>query len=407
MAIAKLIAVFAVMVAVLWLKKPLYVAIIAASVSVCILYAIPALSIVQITYTSVTSWDTIQLVLVFYLIMFLQRMLEARDCLNEAQRSLNGIFNNRRINASIAPVFIGLLPSAGAVTICADIVESSVGDYLTKEEKTFVTSYYRHIPESFLPTYASTLVAINLTQGKVSMGSFLLGMLPAVIFLYFIGYFIYLRKVPRKTGEVIDRKKRYYIKQLFKSLWSIALAILLIIAFRVPVHWAVLISIVLCLFVYRFSPAEVGRFFLTAFEANIIVSTLFIMIFKDMIGYTGVITMLPSIFTTLAIPPYLIFAMIFFFGSIVSGSQAIIVLCMPLAYSSIATAGLPLFVLLMSMTYIAMQVSPIHICLLIVAEYFKVPLSALIKKTVPVLLTFMIFSVAYYYVLQAILPQTA
>lgn len=391
------------MVAVLWWKRPLYAAIIAATVSVCVLYGIPIRQAVQIIFTSVTSWDTIQLVLVFYLIMFLQRMLEARDCLNEAQRSLNGIFNNRRINASLAPIFIGLLPSAGAVTICADIVESSVGEYLTKEEKTFVTSYYRHIPESFLPTYASTLVAINLTQGKVSMGSFLLGMLPAVVVLYFIGYFFYLRKVPRETGVVSDRKKSYYVKQLLKSLWSIALAILLIIAFHVPVHWAVLISIALCLFTYRFSPAEAGRFFVTAFEANIIVSTIFIMIFKDMISYTGVITMLPSVFTMLAVPPYLIFALIFFFGSIISGSQAIIVLCMPLAYSTIVNAGLPLFILLMSMTYIAMQVSPIHICLLIVAEYFKVPLSALIKKTVPVLLTFMVFSLAYYYVLQAII----
>lgn len=122
MDILKLMIVFAVLVVMLWLKRPLY-----------------------------HSWGTLSVLLVFYLITFLQRMLEKRDFLNLAQISLNGIFNNRRINASLAPDFIGLLPSAGAVVICGDIVEKSVGPYLSPEEKTFVTSYFRHSGE--LPAY--------------------------------------------------------------------------------------------------------------------------------------------------------------------------------------------------------------------------------------------------------------
>ena len=50
--------------------------------------------------------------------------------------------------------------------------------------------------------------------------------------------------------------------------------------------------------------------------------------------------------------------MIFFFGTIISGSQAIIVLCMPLAFAAEPQAGLALFLLLMGMTYAAMQISP-------------------------------------------------
>ena len=99
------------------------------------------------------------------------------------------------------------------------------------------------------------------------------------------------------------------------------------------------------------------------------VSTLLIMVFKEVLAATGVIAALPGFFSSLPIPTFLVFAHIFFFGSIVSGSQAIIVLCMPMAMATLplGPGGLPLFVLLMCMTYAAMQVSPVHVCLAVCA----------------------------------------
>ena len=49
---------------------------------------------------------------------------------------------------------------------------------------------------------------------------------------------------------------------------------------------------------------------------------------------------------------------------IVVGSQGIIVLCMPMAMAALhGGPALALFILLMSMNYVAMQISPVHICL--------------------------------------------
>ena len=64
---------------------------------------------------SMISEATIMVLLNCYLITFLQRMMELRGHLDLAQRSLSRLFNSRRVNASIAPVFIGLLPSPGAI----------------------------------------------------------------------------------------------------------------------------------------------------------------------------------------------------------------------------------------------------------------------------------------------------
>ena len=127
------------------------------------------------------------------------------------------------------------------------------------------------------------------------------------------------------------------------------------------------------------------------------------MIFKEVLSATGVISMLPEVFEQLPIPGFVIFALIFLFGTIVAGSQAIIVLAMPIAMASLAGApALPLFVLLMCVTYVAMQVSPVHICLTLCAEDYKVSLGSMVVKTVPLVAVFTVLSFAYYFLLSAI-----
>ena len=95
--------------------------------------------------------------------------------------------------------------------------------------------------------------------------------------------------------------------------------------------------------------------------------TLLIMIFKELLTETGVITSLPEFFSALPIPTFLVFVLLFLFGTIVAGTQAIIVLCMPMAMEVITPGhtGLALFTLLMCIGYVAMQISPTHICLVL------------------------------------------
>ena len=197
--IVKLCIVFLVIIAILWLKKPLFMAITGGLVVAVLLYGVPLGTALVIMGKSMISESTITVVLSFYFITLLQRMLERRKRLKQAEEALNVLFNNRRINASLAPSVIGLLPSAGAMTICADMVDSACQDYLSKEDMTCVTSFYRHIPESFLPTYSSILIALALTG--IGAGQFVVAMLPLVAVLFLIGYGFYLRKVPKRTDH--------------------------------------------------------------------------------------------------------------------------------------------------------------------------------------------------------------
>jgi hypothetical protein len=123
------------------------------------------------------------------------------------------------------------------------------------------------------------------------------------------------------------------------------------------------------------------------------------MMFKDILTYTGVINRLPETFAVLPVPSVVIFALVFLFGTIIAGTQAIIALGIPLAFAAIPNGGLALMVLLMCMTYIAMQVSPTHICLALVTESFGTSFLDLVKRTVPVMIWFLAIISGYSYVL--------
>ena len=181
MDIIKLLVIFTSIVIVMRMNKPLYISVLLGSIVTFFLYRLNFEQLVYVLRNGIFGRTTVNLVLAFYSITFLQRMLEKRGHLLLAEKSLTNLFNSRRINAMIAPFVIGLLPSAGAVLIASPIVDNAAGEFLSKEEKTFVTSFYRHISEAFLPTYASILLAINLSG--VDMTQFVIFMIPMAIVL--------------------------------------------------------------------------------------------------------------------------------------------------------------------------------------------------------------------------------
>lgn len=405
----KLAAVFALIVALIAFKRPINLVMAIASVVVVLLYHLPMDAVLPALKNGVLGYNTINALLVLYCITFLQRMMESRKQLLGCQTAMNGLFNNRRVNAALTPFMLGCLPAASTVLICGPIVRDAVGDSLKTDETAAITSYFRHISEAFMPTYSNLLIAVGLTAGLVTPASFVVGMLPVVLCLFLSGYFVYLRKVPRETGMVPDQPKSAYLALLVKSIWPIFLSIALVlmpikipVVGSVPVWGAVTVCIILELFVNKFSAQEVIPFFRTAFEAKLMLNTLAVMIFGQLLNATGVVTLLPEYFAKLPIPMFLIYALIFTVAPLVGGTMAVYVLCIPMMLDS--TGGVhffSLFLLCMTMQYVIMQVCPTHICLTLCAEDYKIPLGSLIAKAMPLVIVATILAFGYYFILSA------
>ena len=384
---------FAVIITILAFRRPLYQAVLGGLAVTAILFRIPSVEVVRCVAMVFTKWSSLSVLLSFYFITFLQRILEARSQIKLAQQDLNGIFHNRRVNTAGASLFIGLLPSAASMILCSEIVKDATDGYLEPKEQAFVSSWFRHIPESTLPTYTTVLLMANLAG--VEIGTFMVGMIVPVLTLFGLGYVTYLRRIPKETGTPPSKNRMRDGVNLFRHLWSLLLILLLILVFHVEVVSAVLISILLCIVIYKVKTKELQRFVVSAFEKKMLGNMFLVLVLTEFIAYTGVLALLPEAMSSLPLPGYLIFAILFFVATVISGSTGAIAMGTPLAFAAIP-GGAAFMVYLMCITHAASQLSPTHICLVVASDYFYVSLGDLIRKTLPLSAAFCILMTIYY-----------
>ena len=241
------------------------------------------------------------------------------------------------------------------------------------------------------------LVIVILLALKRPLYQAILGALIAAALLYRIPP----RAILSQTARVFTDWNSFSVLVSLYLITYLQLILVLILAFDFQVVTAVLTVIVLAAFVYRFSFAELKGFLVSAFEVKLLLNTFLILVLKEFISYTGVLTLLPAVLSTLPIPEWLVFAIMFFVGGAISGSNGIIALGTPLAFSAL-DGGIPLMVLLMCMCHAASLISPVHVCLVVASDYFKITMGQLIRKTIPASLVFALLMIGYYLLLTAI-----
>ena len=92
--VLKLLAVFLIVMALIAVKRPIYVAVTAGAAATWLLYGIPVADGLSAVVRACTSWDTLQLIVVMYMITFLQKMMGQRGAIDRAQKGLSALFNN-------------------------------------------------------------------------------------------------------------------------------------------------------------------------------------------------------------------------------------------------------------------------------------------------------------------------
>jgi len=401
MAIVYLLGVFACIVVLLALGRPLWQAIIGGLVACALFYRIDPLTALTMAARVLTRPSALSVLAALYLITFLQRMLERRSMIRKASDDLNGLFHNRRVNAAVAPMFIGLLPSAGAMILCGDIVKEATEGHLSAVDQAAATSWFRHIPESTLPTYSSVLLMLSLSG--VPLAQFVPGMIVPVLLLGLIGYAFFLRHLPTDPGTPKSTDRLGDLGRLLFHLWPLELLLALLLGLRLHVVSAMPWVLLLMAAAHRFRWHELKPMFASAFELKLQLNTYLVLVLREFLAYTGLLAQLPTLLSGLPIPPALVFVLIFFIGGSISGSAGIIALGTPLAFSAVGGPSMPLMVLLMCATHAASMVAPVHVCLVVASEYFKVSLGRLIVRTLPLSFTFLAAAVAYYYVLVRLL----
>lgn len=163
MALIKVLIIFVVILALLNKRLPLYLAMIFGSLLMIVMFRLPLATAGQTALHTLTGWDVWSVNLAMYVISVLVYELDLRHRFEDAQRAMNGLMRDPRLNTSLACMFSGLMQGPATVTICGGMVDTMAGEHLKNDEKAAVATYLRHIPEAMVPTFTGVIVACSIS----------------------------------------------------------------------------------------------------------------------------------------------------------------------------------------------------------------------------------------------------
>lgn len=399
MALIKVLIIFVVILALLNKRLPLYLGMTCGSILMILMFHLDPATAGQTMLKTLSGWDLWSVNLSMYIISVLVYQLNLRRRFQDSQQAMNGLMRDPRLNTSLACIFIGLMPGPATVTICGSMVDHMAGEHLTDAEKAAASTYLRHIPEAMFPTFTGVIVACSISG--ISISSFFLWMIPVLLFCVGIVYLVYFRRVPLAV-DTSGRSKTECIRLLLKSLWSLFLAIGVIIVFSLPTWAVVAVVVALNAFVEKLSARELRDSIVKGFDYKTILGIIMAYVFKDMLILGGVIDVLPTYFEHLPIPSFLVLVILYMFGTLVASGNAAAAAFIPLAYSMIPDGGTFLLVLLMTVSFAASELSPTHICTPIISDHFGVTFFATVKKLLPMSVLTAIAACLYYVALTAL-----
>jgi uncharacterized protein len=349
-----------------------------ASFVLFVIYRMPLALIVKTCKAALLNSVTINLILALSFIRMFEMILREHDVLAEMMKTVKAIFKNRKIVTVSMPLLIGLMPSVGGAYFSAPMVAEATRDIeMSPEEKGFINYWFRHPWEYILPLYPGILLASAIAKIELYR---LITVNLVCAFLMLITGFIFAMHGLRGDVKTEDRLSK-------KGLWSfmpIVTVLLLVVIFRLDLHYALLAVVIFLLFFYRYSLKTSFKAIQHGFSLDIIILILGVMFFKEAMENSGAVKNLSQFFLMEGIPVAPILFLVPFIAGMLTGiTVGFVGSTFPLIISIAGnlSAGEISFVFVSG--FLGVLLSPVHICLILTRDYFKADLWGIYKKMIP------------------------
>lgn len=366
-----------------------YALMIAASVLMA-LYAMTPAGIATTLKAVVFSDLTLKLLLSLSLIMMFELIMRENNVLRLIMESMRSILKKKKAVIISMPLLIGMLPSVGGAYFSAPMVEEATREMdLTAEEKTFINYWYRHPWEYVLPLYPGIILASVLT--RVGEGTFIVMNLAYAVGMVVIGLFYGLNRARGSFPAVAPQTRSG-----FTSLIPIVLLLLMVIVFRVELHYALMGMIVMLLLFFRYKPRDMVRVARHGISREVIMLIIGVMMFKEALEHSGAVANLSAYFTTVGIPVLpLVFLLPFTVGFLTGITVGAVGSTFPLILS-VAGNDVHLLSFAFASGFIGVLLSPVHVCLILTREYFHADMWAVYRKIIPASAAVLLVAIAEY-----------
>jgi hypothetical protein len=171
------------------------------------------------------------------------------------------------------------------------------------------------------------------------------------------------------------------------------------LAFRIKVYLATAIILFVLILVERIPIRDLPLLLWKCTKWRMLLMVLVVMAFKDILMLCGVTEFLPAAIASLPIPSFLTFSLMALLISAITGMTFTSVgITLPLALVGV-TNPLPITVLILLSSYCGVMITPMHLCITMVAEHFGADLRRVLSKSLPPYLLIYALSIILYLLL--------
>jgi len=354
---------------------------------------------------TVISPQTLILAAIVGLILVMSRLMEDSGHMKRFVESFARLSGDARIVSSAMPALIGLLPMPGGALFSAPLVETSFQDRpVSREKKTVLNYWFRHLWEYWWPLYPGVVLAIALLE--VDISRYMTFMAPLTLITVLAGIIFILRPLGSMTiqrdSQTTWPEVRHFLFEMMPIL-VVVIVILLIGALRrvlglFDIHFnliggsAILPGILVAiLWVCVVNKIPLNRFKQAVTAKGILPLVLLIiaiMIFKGIMTESQIVTEIRNELTAYNIPVLVVIMLMPFISGIVTGIAIGFVgtsfpLIIPLFHNAESMDYMLLAALAFTFGYMGMMLSPVHLCLLVSKDYYKASLMKSYRYLVP------------------------
>lgn len=349
-----------------------------ASFVLFVIYRMPLELIVKTCKAALLNSVTINLILALSFIRMFEMILREHDVLTEMMTTVKAIFKNRKIVTVSMPLLIGLMPSVGGAYFSAPMVAETTRDIeMSPEEKGFINYWFRHPWEYILPLYPGILLASAIA--KIELYRLITVNLVCALLMLITG-FIFAMHGLKGDVKTEDRLSK-------KGLWSfmpIVTVLLLVVIFRMDLHYALLAVVLFLLFFYRYSLKTSFKAIQHGFSLDIIILILGVMFFKEAMENSGAVKNLSQFFLMEGIPVApILFLVPFITGMLTGITVGFVGSTFPLIISIAGNLSAGEISFAFVSGFLGVLLSPVHICLILTRDYFKADLWGIYKMMIP------------------------
>jgi len=395
--LAKLAAVLAVIIFLLRLKWNLGLVLLLASALTGLFFGRAALDLANDAVTAITDPLTLQLIAIVLLITLMGEILRATQQLEGLVRSLTDLVTDRRWLLVLLPMLIGLLPMIGGAMFSAPLVQEASRDLrVSREQQTFVNYWFRHTLEPVFPLYPSLILAAGLMGVSVqrltaTQWPLFLATLAGGVSFGLVG----LRAGAARDKEPVSRKETWLL--LAKSIWPIALVLVLSLLFGVNLIIALALTVTILIVANRLGPRRIVAL-ARQMPFGVVPIVAGAMVFRLVLETTGAVTTQSAGLASLKVPVVLVVFIAPFAAGLLTGLlTAAFAIGFPIGLSLVGpdpvAAGYGLVAYAGGLAGILL--SPMHLCLALTRDYYRAEWGGIYRRIVPAIVLMIIAVVAF------------